>query len=156
MPDASSVLPPETRTDVTAMKDAQAVTALPGGVAHARSTDPATSHQAAKEATLSLRRRMADVLQVFQWAATENRLDSAYQAPDGYTDEELVRKMEALDLAGSPSGWRTARKDLVRAGLLEPKMIGDIEDTRRTRRGNPAIIFILTDAGADFDLAASR
>lgn len=145
-PTMTSILPPENRTDVTAMKDAHAVTALPGGVAQARASDPATSHEAAKVATGSLRRRMRDVLDVFQLQATEY-VKTDDEDP-GYTDEELVRRMEALDRPGSPSGWRTARKDLVRVGLLEPKMLGDIEDTRRTRRGNPAIIYRLTDAGA--------
>jgi hypothetical protein len=54
---------------------------------------------------------------------------------------------------GSPSGIRTARKDLERAGLLEPRMIGDVEETRPTRLGNPAIVYVLTDAGAAFDQA---
>lgn len=143
---------PENRTDVTAMKDEVAVAALPGGVAEARRSDPATSHEAAKVATGSLRRRMADVLQTFQWAATEAAKTPATPFL-GMTDEELARSFAAYGFKGSPSGVRTARKDLCRAGLLEPRMIGTVEDTRPTALGNPAIVYVLTDAGAAFDQA---
>jgi hypothetical protein len=150
----TSVTEPTTRTETTAMKDAQA-DAIPSGVALARGSDPATSHEAAKVATGSLRRRMADVLQTFQWRATE-----CAKTPDdpfeGFTDEEMAMAFNRYGFVGSPSGIRTARKDLERAGLLEPRMIGDVEETRPTRLGNPAVVYVLTDAGAAFDLAGLR
>ncbi len=146
----STTLPPESRTDVTDAKDSQAITSLPDYGAHARLTDPETSHVAAEVATVTLRRRMADVLRVFQLQAVE--FVKTDREDPGYTDDELLRRMLALDLPGSPSGWRTARKDLVRTGLLAPKMLGEIEDTRPTRLGNPAIIYVLTEAGSEFAL----
>lgn len=132
---------PESRTEVTALKDAQA---------QARASDPVTSHEAAKVATRSLRRRMADVLQTFQWEATKTAKSPG--AVEGLTDEDLQRCFTNYTFKGSPSGVRTARKDLCREGLLEPKMLGEIEDTRPTALGNPAIVYVLTDAGAAFDL----
>lgn len=150
---------PTTRTETTALKDAAAV-------ALARNTDPATSHEAAKVATGSLRRRMIEVLAAYQDHATFCRgmveAGSPHDRP-GFTDEELVDHVTETQRfqpgkKASPSGIRTARKDLCRAGLLEPKMLEgfDVEDTRPTRLGNPAIVYALTDAGAALDLAGLR
>lgn len=153
--DAATCLPPENRTDVTAMKDAQAVTQRPdlGGLAHARNSDPATSHGAAQVATHSLRRRMAEVLRVFQAQAFTAR--GLGDQAEGYTDDELVDRLARLDVKGSPSGFRTARKDLDRLGLVEP--LGATEDgmeyvTRPTRLGNDAVVYVLTEAGRDYPL----
>ncbi len=140
---------PENRTDVTAMKDEMAVAAQPalGGQAYARNSDPATSHGAAQVATHSLRRRMAEVLRAFQAQDATERLIEADRR--GMTDDELVDRLARLDVKGSPSGFRTARKDLDRLGLLEPLSDdGGIEFvTRPTRLGNDAIVYVLTEAG---------
>lgn len=153
----STTTEPQNRTDVTAMKDATAIASLPGGPAEARLTDPATSHEAAKAATRSLRRRMADVLQAFQWQATEYA--KVPEECPGLTDDELLQAFDRYHLTGSPSGIRTARKDLERAGFVQPRYEGsDTPDLvlRPTRLGNPAIVYDLTEAGADFDVARHR
>lgn len=151
--DAATCLPPETRTDVTAMKDAIAETARPefGGVAQARNSDPATSHGAAAVATHSLRRRMTEVLRVFK--AQDFTARAVGDEAEGYTDDELVRRLDRLDVKGSPSGFRTARKDLERLGLVWPRLTAEDEPwTRPTRLGNEAVVFILTEAGRAFIL----
>lgn len=72
--------------------------------AHARATDPQTSHNAA-ESVHSLNERRAAVLDVLQryGPMTDQEIANAYEGPDQ-----------------SPSGLRTRRKELVDMGLVRP------------------------------------
>lgn len=107
-----------------------------------------------------LRKRMVEVLRTFRRKDTVFRDTSGFcnwgGAPirEGFTDEELVPQVHQDALSKnvdaklpSPSGIRTARKDLERAGLVEKA--GTL---RPTSLGNQAYVFRLTQAGRDFEL----
>lgn len=121
--------------------------------AHARSTDPSTSHLAA--ASVHPTASQVSVLVFFRhhddealrWMdRTGGGLPLSFLA--GYTDEALADAMEAQDTPLSPSRIRTARKELQRAGLLEPT-----GERRPTKRGRLADVYDLTEAGRAFDLS---
>lgn len=104
---------------------ARHVPALPGFVdeARARSTDPETSHAAARSVK-DLRSSQADVLVVLRRMVP-------------MTDEELVETYQDLARSGfvrsqSPSGIRTRRSELVELGLVEDS--GQRETLRSGRR----------------------
>lgn len=117
--------------------------------AHARTGDPQTSHDAA--ATVDLTRRQVQVLDAFQ-------VRYAYHQDRGFTDEEMVADVtNAARHAGqtklpSPSGLRTARKALQRAGLVEAVHDHAGPLYRETTLGNVAQVFNLTEAGRAFVL----
>lgn len=123
--------------------------------AHARSTDPITSHLAAAKVDLS--RRQVQVLRAFQEKATDDHEViggfEAFRPPPGLTDEELVKRVQERVVARSspgvkvpsPSGLRTARKALQEARLVEKH-----ETTRQTTLGNYAHVWVLTEAGRAF------
>ena len=74
--------------------------------AHARSSDPETSHEAAAS--------IKDI------AATQFKVWMLFSAfPDGATDEELLRRARQTGLLISDSGLRTRRSELVSKGLVE-------------------------------------
>lgn len=126
--------------------------------AHARTTDPTTSHLAA--ATVDLTRRQLQVLQAFREKATDDSTNLFPTGDDdlGFTDEEMVAYVQSRTTAGkvpSPSGLRTARKALVDAGLLEKyPSTGETGDgsLRKTALGNWAYVWVLTQAGRDFEV----
>jgi hypothetical protein len=83
---------------------------------------------------------------------------AAEGAEAGLTDEEMVERVHswsrhtataAASKLPSPSGLRTARKALQRAGLVEPN-----GSRRPTTLGNEADVFVLTDAGRRFTIPA--
>lgn len=76
---------------------------LPQAVA--RRTDPETSWEAARSVT-GIRESQAEVLRLFK-------------STGAMTDEEMVSRYEFVDARSqSPSGLRTRRSELVKAGLL--------------------------------------
>lgn len=141
----TTITPPTTEED--GHRTAATTAADLESTAHARTSDPATSHAAAK--TVDLTRRQIQVLDAFQ-------VRYAYDPGRGFTDEELVRDVQnAARAAGvtkipSPSGLRTARKALQRAGLVEEKVEYDVLVYRRTELGNDAQVFVLTEDGRAF------
>lgn len=99
-----------------------------------------------------LRARMVQALQAFRRQDDPSRTGLLV----GMTDEELVASVQDsvrwssygnVPKLPSPSGIRTARKDLERAGLVEKA-----EALRPTALGNQAFVFVLTQAGRDFEL----
>lgn len=125
--------------------------------AHARATDPITSHLAAS--TVDLTRRQIQVLEVFR--ADDGRDDRHFienRRDGGFTDEEMVRAVQtSQSIEGqkmpSPSGLRTARKALVDAGLLErAALLGQGPALRKTVLGNWAYVWVLTEAGRAFQV----
>lgn len=95
---------------------------IPYGAAPvARSTDPATSHEAAASIT-DLRKKQADVWHMLHTLGA-------------MTDEQLVDAFAsdwASHMAQSPSGVRTRRNELARMGLVQDT--GDLRPTRGGRR----------------------
>jgi hypothetical protein len=77
--------------------------ALAADEAHARATDPATSHEAAR--SVKVRESQRQVLALL-------RLGPA-------TDQELATRAYERGLRISPSGLRSRRHELVDAGLVE-------------------------------------
>lgn len=114
--------------------------------AHARSSDPQTSHEAAR--SVNLRKLQANVLRLFQHEARERRRTAV---KEGFTDEEFVDLLLSMigDRGPSPSGLRTARNALTKAGLIEPT-----GTTRPTKRGREAEVYRLSEAGRAFRLDA--
>ena len=125
--------------------------------AHARATDPSTSHLAA--ATVNLTKRQIQVLEAFrdkERAFRESPGANWGRRPilEGFTDEEMVEYAQGeARLMGSkvpsPSGLRTARKALTDAGLIDH---APDRRLRKTALGNDAFVWVLTQAGRDFDL----
>lgn len=74
----------------------------------ARSTDPDTSHEAARRVTLNIRATQQEVLSLF------TRFGEM-------TDPELVETAKNLGSKQSESGLRTRRSELVDLGRLERK-----------------------------------
>jgi len=105
----------------------------------ARSTDPATSHNAAR---LVDKMKAADIqeeiLRIVSARVFRDKVLEGSSAPlVGFTDEELVEGLVPGSV--SPSGVRTRRNELVRGGWLR-----DSGYRRRTRSGREAIIWTLT------------
>lgn len=100
--------------------------------AHARSSDPATSHQAAARVTGNLRETQEHVLTVFR-------------RHGAMTDVELVQRYEESDLPPqSDSGIRTRRRELVDLGEVE-----DSGEKKSIPPHGPAIIWKLPDPNQD-------
>lgn len=104
-----------------------------GGVAHARSGDPTTSHAAAASVD-DLRCSQRAVLAVFT------------RFGDEMTDEELIARYDRLVLGGeaprqSPSGIRSRRAELVGGGHLV-----DTKRTTKLRSGRKAVLWALPSA----------
>ena len=100
-------------------------------MAHARNTDPQTSHDAAASVTNVTETKRA-ILNLLQNAITDDELiDRFYE----YMDSGLVRH-------ASPSGIRSRRKELVDAGLVY-----DTGLRGKTPSGRSSIIWLITDAG---------
>lgn len=114
--------------------------------AHARRGDPRTSHDAAK--TVNLRKLQVNVLLLFRHEDGTRKPGAVV----GFTDEEFVDLLLSMigDTGPSPSGLRTARSELTKAGLVEPT-----GTTRPTKRGRQAEVYRLSDAGRAFDLGGS-
>ena len=91
--------------------------------AHARSTDPQTSHDAAASLSSAesalIRARVLMLLRV-----------------QSSTDERLVDEFARHGWAGSPSGIRTRLSELVEAGHVVAT-----DDRQRTRSGRAAIVW---------------
>lgn len=98
--------------------------------AHARRTDPATSHAAA--AGIS-----ADDIRSTQQEVLLLLLD----APAA--DHQLQERAEARGIVQSPSGLRTRRSELAELGLVEDTG----ERTERTPRHGPSTVWALTKRG---------
>lgn len=97
----------------------------------ARRTDPPTSHTAATSARAGAGAIRANVLNTLR-AAAKGR-------PGGMTDEELVAYFEQQGMAGTPSGIRTRRRELVDA---DPPLVIDSGLTRKTAAGRAARVWI--------------
>ena len=94
----------------------------------ARSADPHTSHEAAASLT-DLRRQRAvvyNLFDIFGPMTDETMLRRA----------EQVREWDGRHIHISPSGARTRRSELVRAGLL-----ADTGERRKTSSGRSAIVW---------------
>lgn len=101
-----------------------------GGEAHARRSDPATSHHAAKRVNLgNLRESQKEVLALLGRTGP-------------VTDETLVEKAREEGVRQSPSGLRSRRAELVDKGLAE-----DSQERQETMFGNPATVWRLTKKG---------
>jgi hypothetical protein len=85
--------------------------------AHARRTDPVTSHEAA-----------ASVQHITR---TQLMILAALRERGPLTDEQLVLHFRGLSVA-SPSGLRSRRAELVEAGLVHPHGYGLTASGRRT------------------------
>lgn len=102
------------------------------GPAHARQTDPPTSHKAAREVTPHTDTLRADVE---RWASG--------RGPEGFIDEELSVAFDAAD----SSSYRTRRAELTQAGVIvntgRHRLNGNgrscIVWMHRTFRGQPAM-----------------
>jgi len=136
----TTITPDAPRAAATAAADLEST-------AHARTSDPTTSHLAA--AQVNLTRRQVQVIDAFQ-------VRYAYDAGRGFTDEEMVADVQNAErTAGStklpsPSGLRTARKALERVGLVEAVRDDAGPLYRETSLGNVAQVFNLTEDGRRF------
>lgn len=97
--------------------------------AHARRTDPTTSHEAARSVR-ELRYSQSDVLALFEihsgFDSTALRL----------TDEAMISRARQRGILQSDSGLRTRRSELVTAGLLR-----DSGARALTRSGRRSILW---------------
>ncbi len=92
----------------------------------ARSGDPDTSHEAARSAAPAAGSIRANVLEVLR--------DSK-----PLTDEELVASFRRRGLAGTPSGIRTRRSELVAQGrVVRYPIDGETAAGRRSARWTPS------------------
>lgn len=103
---------------------------------HARTTDPPTSHAAATVAGKSTAKE--DVLRILRDAGPMH--DEAIQQ----THEALVARGEVA--AKSPQRLRTARAELVDAGLVQEVMDGKRVRTVPLRSGYVSIVWEAVDA----------
>lgn len=88
--------------------------------AHARHTDPATSHQAAASVADDLTKVKKTILALLQSPHTDEQLVAVYTV---ITDNKLAPTQ-------SPSGIRTRRNELYRAGLIEAIGYGKTKSNR--------------------------
>lgn len=113
---------------------------IPGGMAHARSTDPQTSHDAA--AQVVTKPSQVAVLRIFR--GREDRASGGTLLPSRVSldlaDFEVERYVEAS--AFSPSRLRSARHELTVAGFIEPT-----GEQRKTPYGRMADVHRLTPNG---------
>lgn len=91
--------------------------------AHARTTDPATSHRAAASLT-NLRPAQEEVLALFRKYGP-------------MIDEEMLSRAGDEQVKQTPSGLRTRRSELVEAGLMV-----DSGEQRPTPSGHNAIVWV--------------
>lgn len=97
---------------------------------HARTTDPATSHEAARSVT-NLTATQAAVLFILQFPMSDERLVDSYYSMSG----------AGLAPNASPSGIRSRRAELTARGLIE-----DTGDRERLSSGRHAIVWRTVDA----------
>ncbi len=103
--------------------------------ARARATDPDTSHAAAKAIRPEqLRHSQEVVLRAFR-----------IRGEDGATDEEAEKEVSALGIRCTPSGVRTRRCEIQRAGLVEYT-----EEKRKLDTGGHGRVHRITDLGHAF------
>ena len=88
--------------------------------AYARHTDPTTSHQAAASVADDLTKVKKTIIALLQAPATDEQLLTMYNV---IADHKLAPKQ-------SPSGIRTRRNELYRAGLLEAVGYGKTTSNR--------------------------
>lgn len=112
-----------------------ATTAALDAEAHARRTDPATSHEAAASTDLGKGARL-----LLLWATRPHPIP----ARSSWTAETLVEGVRRDHPNRSESGLRTALKHLERLGLVD---VTDALGT--TRRGRAARLYVLTRAGVE-------
>lgn len=141
----TSLLPPQ-----PGVNDRAAASAVLDEEARARMSDPHTSHEAA--AKVKLKGLQVLVLKTFRRVTQEREKLIAEGIGQGVltglTDEEMVAWIEGRYFdAPSAQGLRTARKALERKALVAPAGIH-----RKTKRGNDAEVYVITDAGRDLDL----
>ncbi len=96
-------------------------------VAHARRTDPETSHAAAASLdTITIRESQREVYALFlQYGPM--------------TDEEMVAQAHLNDVQQSESGLRTRRSELVKS--FDPPLICDSEERKKLASGRKAIVW---------------
>lgn len=99
--------------------------------AKARSTDPETSHAAARSASRELRLSQITVLKMF---ACSREL----------TDEDLIAELSSRKIKMSDSGARSRRKELADAGHLE------VCGKRPLKSGNNGSVYRATDRGNQY------
>ena len=116
--------------------------------AHARSTDPETSHRAMENFVNSkaLRGYQVWVLTMFR-DYDAGREMTAGKFDLGVIDHDLYRIAERSGRKFTEQGLRMARKALVEKRLVEPT-----GRTRKSPTGQDARSFRLTDAGRFFEL----
>jgi len=88
--------------------------------AYARHTDPATSHEAAASVADDLTKVKKTILALLQAPSTDEQLLAMY---DVIAEHKLAPKQ-------SPSGIRTRRNELYRAGLVEAVGYGKTKSNR--------------------------
>lgn len=94
---------------------------------HARLTDPTTSHEAAKRVNPNKLTNTQEIItKLLEIPLTDEELVNAFQA---YT------RLKQLGTLSSPSGIRSRRNELYRAGKIEPISYG------KTTTGRRAIIW---------------
>jgi hypothetical protein len=92
---------------------------------HARLTDPETSHEAAARVDLDNLTKTQDIIvKLLATGKTDEELVNAYQA--------YCRKNELYALGWSPSGIRSRRNELYRAGKVEAIAYGKSTSGRRS------------------------
>jgi hypothetical protein len=106
---------------------------LPMTFAHARNSDPATSHEAA-ESVKDITELQSRILYLF--GETEN----------GFIDEELIKaynRAYGYRYPATESSLRSRRSDLHHKGLLEKAMIHKESVTRKTEAGRDSQVYLL-------------
>lgn len=114
--------------------------------AHARSTDPETSHRAMENFVSSGKLRGYQVWVLTMFRDREKDLGST-RLTHGTIDHDLYRIALNSGRRFTEQGLRMARKALVERGLLEPT-----GETRPSPTGQEARSFRLTEAGRRFEL----
>lgn len=92
-------------------------------IAFARITDPVTSKEAADRVTLDKLTQTQDIIvKLLEVALNDEELVEAFHA---------YCQLKGLDRISSPSGIRSRRNELYRAGLIEPIGFGKTRMNRR-------------------------
>lgn len=121
-----------------------------------RSTDPATSHAAARRAADRLTNKQLAVLDTFQ-RGKRNTTDTSAAV---MTHEQLVEKYNTIRRRVTSCGWfppltdssiRTRCKELVTLGYVQ-----HVDDAGRTAAGGAAARWAITPAGNNIDVTTKR
>lgn len=92
-------------------------------IAYARITDPITSHEAAARVNEDkLTQTQSIIVKLLEVALNDEELVEAFQA---------YCQLKGLNRISSPSGIRSRRNELYRAGLIEPIGFGKTRMNRR-------------------------